>query len=176
MGMSTKTTTEEPQAEPDFGTPEARRNSFHVVVEQPDPEQRSSRRTRLENDMVRWYERRRYISTIQADALRRWHSDAHAAGLLPSCIGNYAQSIMGGQSELSDIRIAAQSRRNNAIKFLSTVPLFGRYAALMVDMLAVNDKFIGKWFFDNGYGTPHEAMVALDKITTALARHYGLTK
>lgn len=167
---------EEVVPENDFGTPEARRNAFHVVVEQPDPQDRKTRRIRLDNDMIRWYERRNHVSTIQADALRRWQADAYNAGIMPSCIGGYAQAIMGGSPDISDIRLAAQGRRNNAIRFLANLPMIGKFAALMIDTLAVNDKFIGKWFLDNGYGTPHEALVHLDKITTALAKHYGLTK
>ena len=159
-------------AESDFGTPEARRKSFHII-EQPDPEQRSSRRLRVENCIISWYERRDYLTTLQADALRRWQSDAYLSGLMPSCIGGYQQSVRGGQSELSDLRIAAQGRRANAIKFVAKL---GHNAVQLVDAVAVNGKSAGRWWMENIGGGANDAMLMLERLTNGLARHYGLAK
>lgn len=169
-------------SENDFGTAEARRRAFYVVTEQPDPQDRSSRRTRVETDYIRWYERRQFIPTIVADAYRKWGVDAYKCGLMPACIGSYGTSVVGGIAETSEIRMAAQGRRDNAIRFLAklgnigNLHAIGRYAARLADMLAVNDKPVGKWFSENGYGTPHEAIIALNVVGNALAKHYGLMK
>ena len=158
--------------EGDFGTPEARRKSFHII-EQPDPEQRSSRRLRVENCIISWYERRDYLTTLQADALRKWQSDAYLSGLMPSCIGGYQQSVYGGVSELSDLRIAAQGRRANAIKFVAKL---GHNAVQLVDAVAVNGKSAGRWWMENIGGGANDAMLMLERLTNGLARHYGLAK
>ena len=163
--------TEEP-SENDFGTPEARRQAFHII-EQPDPEQRASRRTRVEQDMVDYYLRRQYISVIQADALRKWQADAYLAGLLPACIGGYQQSIFGGQSELSDLRIAAGQRRANAIIFVQKLR---RDAAIFIDAVVVNGKSAGRWWMEHIGGPPSEALDIMGKLANGLARHYGIAK
>lgn len=156
----------------DFGTPEARRRAFWVV-EQPNPEDRSTKRIRVEQDMIDWYLRRQYITVIQADALRKWQADAYLSGLLPACIGGYQQSIYGGQSELSDLRIAAQSRRANAIKFVAKL---GHNAVQLVDAVAVNGKSAGRWWLENIGGPANDALVMLEKLANGLSRHYGLAK
>ena len=79
----------------DFGTDEARRRA-EWLFEQPDPRDRSTRRVRVVQDQVDWYAKRQYIAPSQADALRRWQSDAYLAGLMPSGTGSYGQRIMGG--------------------------------------------------------------------------------
>lgn len=163
--------TEEP-TQGDFGTPEARRRAFWVV-EQPNPEDRSTKRIRVEQDMIDWYLRRQYITVIQADALRKWQADAYLSGLLPACIGGYQQSIYGGQSELSDLRIAAQSRRANAIKFVAKL---GHNAVQLVDAVAVNGKSAGRWWLENIGGPANDALVMLEKLANGLSRHYGIAK
>jgi hypothetical protein len=157
--------------ENDYGTPEARRQAF-FVVEQPDPQDRSTKRIRIE-DNIEWYVKRSYLSRTQADALRKWQSDAYLSGIMPACIGSYAQQVTGGQSEISDMRLAAQSRRAHAIKFLSET---GRYAVKLIDAVAVDMKPAGKYFMLEGYGSPNDGMILLYKCTEALAKHYGLTR
>ena len=156
----------------DYGTPEARRRAFWVI-EQPNPEDRATKRIRVEQDMIDWYLRRSYITVIQADALRKWQSDAYLSGLLPSCIGGYQQSIFGGQSELSDLRIAAQSRRANAIKFVTKL---GRDAVSLIDAVAVNGKSAGRWWLEHVGGSANDALLMLEKLSTGLSKHYGLVK
>lgn len=164
--------TEQAQSqENDFGTPEARRQNF-FIVEQPDPQDRSTKRVRVE-DNIEWYVRRHYLTRPQADALKKWQSDAYLSGIMPACIGSYAQQVTGGQSEISDMRLAAQSRRSHAIKFLSET---GRYAVKLVDAVAVDMKPAGRYFMLEGYGSPNDALVLLAKSTEALARHYGLIR
>jgi hypothetical protein len=92
---------------------------------------------------------------------------------MPACIGSYAQQVTGGQSEISDMRLAAQSRRAHAIKFLSET---GRYAVKLIDAVAVDMKPAGKYFMLEGYGSPNDGMTLLYKCTEALAKHYGLTR
>ena len=111
--MAKRKQAEDPQGS-DFGTVEARRQAFHIV-EQPDPGDRATRRVRVEQDMVEWYLRRSYITTVQADALKKWQADAYLAGLMPACIGGYGQTVSGGTAEFSDMRVAAIARRGNAI-------------------------------------------------------------
>jgi len=162
---------EEPQ-ELDFGTVEARRQVFHVI-EQPDPQDRQTRRVRVEQDMVDWYLRRQYITTVQADALKKWQADAYLAGLMPACIGGYGQTVNGGTAEFSDMRVAAIARRGNAIIFLTNL---SKYAVPMVDAVAVNGKSAGRWMMEHEGGSPHEAMLWLQRFTDALGKHYGLTR
>jgi len=154
--MARKKQEEAPQGS-DFGTPEARRQAFHIV-EQPDPQDRATKRVRVEQDMVDWYLRRSYVTQIQADALRKWQSDAYLAGLMPACIAQYERRIPSGLDDLSDIRLAAQARRDNAIAFLT---VFGPNAVGMVEAVAVEGKsaghveikFSGKFFqcFSGGF-------------------------
>lgn len=160
--------------ENDFGTPEARRQAFHVVAEQPDPQDRATRRVRLE-DIIDWYFRRHYLTRTQADALRKWQADAYLAGIMPSCIGSYAQTIRGGQTEISDIRMAAKTRRSNAIGFLEKLPR-GRYLVLLVDAVAVQGQSAGKYFMTEGHGSPSDALTLLVTSAEGLAKHYGLTR
>lgn len=164
--------TEEQPAGNDYGTVEARRKAF-FIVEQPNPEDRSTKRIRVEQDMIDWYLRRQYITVLQADALRKWQADAYLSGLLPACIGGYQQSIYGGQSELSDLRIAAQSRRANAIKFVAKL---GHNSVQLVDAVAVNGKSAGRWWLENIGGPANDALVMLEKLANGLSRHYGLAK
>lgn len=159
------------KAPPDFGTPEARRQAFHVI-EQTDPNDRASKRVRVE-DNVEWYVRRHYLTRIQADALRKWQADAYLSGIMPACIGSYAQQVTGGQSEISDLRLAAQARRDNAITFLHKV---GRYAVKLIDAVAVDGRPAGRYFLHEGYGSPNDALILLSKCTEALAKHYGLVR
>ena len=173
MGQMTMPRRTEEPSESDFGTPEARRQAF-FVIEQPDPEQRASRRLRVETqDMVDWYLKRDLISQVQADALRKWHTDAYLSGLLPACIGGYQQSVRGGQSELSDLRIAAQSRRSNAIAFVTKLR---RDAAVFIDAVTVNGKSAGRWWMEHIGGPPSEALDIMGKLANGLARHYGIAK
>jgi hypothetical protein len=162
---------EDPQGS-DFGTVEARRQAFHIV-EQPDPGDRSTRRVRVEQDMVEWYLRRQYITVTQADALKKWQADAYLAGLMPACIGGYGQTVNGGTTEFSDMRVAAIARRANAIIFLTNL---SKYAVPMVDAVAINGKSAGRWIMEHVGGSPHEALVWLKRFTDALARHYGLAR
>ncbi len=170
--MARRTAKEESPHETDFGTPEARRQAFHVV-EQPDPQDRQTRRLRVEQDMVDWYLRRSYVTQIQADALRKWQSDAYLAGLMPACIAQYERRIPSGLDDLSDIRLAAQARRDNAIAFLT---VFGPNAVGMVEAVAVEGKSAGRWLMERTGGSPHEAMLLLARYTDGLARHFGLTR
>jgi len=162
---------EDPQGS-DFGTVEARRQAFHIV-EQPDPQDRQTRRVRVEQDMVEWYLRRQYITVTQADALKKWQADAYLAGLMPACIGGYGQTVNGGTTEFSDMRVAAIARRKNAIIFLTNL---SKHAVPMVDAVAINGKSAGRWMMEHVGGSPHEAMVWLQRFTDALARHYGLAR
>ena len=155
----------------DYGTPEARRQSF-FVVEQPNPEDRSTKRIRVE-DTIDWYVRRSYLTRIQGDALRKWQQDAYLSGLQPACIGGYQQSVRGGMSELSDLRLAAQSRRSNAIRFAGKL---GPYAAKLADAVAVDGKAAGRWWIEVVGGGANDAMLMLEKLTNGLARHYGIAK
>jgi hypothetical protein len=169
--MARRAKEESPQ-ENDFGTVEARRRAFHVV-EQPDPQDRQTRRLRVEQDMVDWYLRRSYVTQIQADALRKWQSDAYLAGLMPACIAQYERRIPSGLDDLSDIRLAAQARRDNAIAFLT---VFGPNAVGMVEAVAVEGKSAGRWLMERTGGSPHEAMLLLARYTDGLSRHYGLAR
>lgn len=159
--------------ETDFGTIEARRQAIQAIVEQPDPQDRASRRLRVENDMIAWYLVRGYVTQIQADALRKWQADAYLAGLMPACIGGYGQTVSGGTAEFSDMRVAAIARRGNAIIMLTNL---SKHAVPMVDAVAVNGKSAGRWMMEHVGGSPHEAMLWLQRFTDALARHFGLTR
>lgn len=121
--------------------------------------------------MVDWYLRRNYLTQVQADALRKWQGDAYLAGLMPSCIGGYQQAISGGREELSDLRIAAQSRRDNAMRAIAHL---SPYAVQLVDAVAVNGKSAGRWIMENLGGAPHDAMVWLQRYCDGLSKHYGL--
>ena len=127
----------------------------------------------MEQDMVEWYLRRGYITTVQADALKKWQADAYLAGLMPACIGGYGQTVNGGTAEFSDMRVAAITRRNNAIAFLT---VHSPYAVPMVDAVAINGKSAGRWIMEQLGGAPHDAMVWLQRFTDALSRHYGLAR
>jgi hypothetical protein len=155
----------------DYGTAEARRQSF-FIVEQPNPEDRSTKRIRVE-DTIDWYVRRSYLTAIQGDALRKWQQDAYLAGLQPACIGGYQQSVRGGQSELSDLRLAAQARRGNAIRFAGKL---GPYAAKLADAVAVDGKAAGRWWIETVGGPANDALVMLEKLANGLARHYSLVR
>ena len=170
--MAGRRKAEEPQVS-DFGTPEARRQAIKAIEEQPDPQDRATKRLRVENDMIAWYLVRGYITQVQADALRKWQSDGYLAGLLPACIGGYGQTVNGGTTEFSDMRVAAIARRTNAIIFLTNL---SRHAVTMVDAVAINGKSAGRWIMEHVGGSPHEALVWLKRFTDALARHYGLAR
>ncbi|MBU3675960.1 MAG: hypothetical protein FGM54_02095 [Chitinophagaceae bacterium] len=157
---------------PDHGPDEARRHA-HWHLEQPDPRDRSTRRVRVEQDQPQWYLRRGYITQPQADALQRWQADAYLAGLMPACIGGYQQAINGGESELSDLRLAAQARRNHAIEVLAQI---NPHAVAMLDAVAVQGQSAGRWFMQKVGGPPSEALEWLNKISTRLAKHYGFVR
>lgn len=127
----------------------------------------------MEQDIIEWYLRRDYISQAQADALKKWQADAYMAGLMPACIGGYGQAITGGVAEFSDLRVAAITRRTNAIAFLST---HSPYAVPMVDAVAINGKSAGRWIMEHLGGAPHDALVWLKRFCDALSKHYGLTR
>lgn len=170
--MANRKRKEEP-AESDFGTPEARRQAFHIV-EQADPQDRSTRRVRVEvQDQIDWLLKRDHIPQVVADALHIWQKHAFMCRLQPSCIGSYGQAIIGGVSEMSDMRLAAQASRDNAIKGLSTQ---SPYAVAMVDAVAVDGKAAGRWMMEQLGGSPHEALIWLNRFGMWLARHYGLTR
>ena len=169
--MARKKQEEAPQGS-DFGTPEARRQAFHIV-EQPDPQDRATKRVRVEQDMVEWYLRRSYITTTQADALKKWQADAYLAGLMPACIGGYGQTVQGGRADFSDMRIAAIARRANAIIVMTNL---SKHAVPMVDAVAVNGKSAGRWMMEHVGGSPHEAMIWLQRFTDGLVKHYGLAR
>ena len=169
--VQTMSKTEE-LAQGDYGTPEARRRAFWVV-EQPDPEQRASRRIRVEQSQPDWLLRRGHIQQVHADAFSIWSSDGYNSGLLPACIGGYQQSVRGGTSELSDIRLAAQARRANAIKF---VVKLRTDAALFLDAVILDGKAAGRWWMEHIGGNPSEAIDVLCKLGNGLARHYGIAK
>lgn len=126
-------------------------------------------------DIIDWYARRHYLTRHQADALRKWQADAYLAGIMPSCIGSYAQTIRGGQSDISDIRMAAKTRRSNAMAFLEKQPR-GRYCVLLMDAVAVQGQSAGKYFMTEGHGSPNDALTLLATSAEGLARHYGLTR
>lgn len=169
--MAKRKQAEDPQVS-DFGTPEARRQAFHIV-EQPDPQDRATKRVRVDSGLIDWYLRRDYLAQLQADALRKWQTDAYLAGLLPACIGGYGQSIRGGVAEFSDLKIAAISRRTHAIAFLAGL---APHAVAIVDAVAVNEKPAGRWMMENLGGSPNEALNMLRRYAGALARFYGLTR
>jgi hypothetical protein len=123
--------------------------------------------------MVDWYLRRAYLTQIQADALRKWQSDAYLAGLMPACIAQYERRIPSGLDELSDIRLAAQARRDNAIAFLT---VFGPNAIGLVEAVAVDGKSAGRWLMERLGGSPHEALLMLKRYADGLAGHYGLAR
>lgn len=171
--MTRKKGTEEApitQQENDFGTPELRRQAFHVV-EQPDPQDRATRRVRVETDMVSWYLRREYIKPKQADALRKWESDAYLAGILAPIIGNYQQAVSGGHEVISDLRMSAQGRRDNAIR---CVEQLDRDAVNLLDAVAVHSMGAGPYMKRLNGTYPHDALLLLCKLSDALVRHYGL--
>lgn len=172
MARRTKEESYPKAQEGDYGTPEARRQAFHVV-EQPDPQDRSTRRLRVSTGLLEWYLRRNYITRVQADALLRWQSDAYMAGLLPACISSYGQTIIGGVMEYSERKVAAITRRANAIKYLQ---VFGPHAVPIVDAVTVNEKPAGRWIMEQLGGTPREGMQMLERYSTALTKHYGLTR
>ena len=170
--MAKRKQAEDPQGS-DFGTPEARRQAFHIV-EQPDPQDRQSRRLRIEvQDQIDWYLKRGYLTQTQADALRKWQSDAYLAGLMPACIAQYERRIPSGLDHVSDVRMAAQTRRDHAIAFLA---IFGAHASLMVEAVAVDGKPAGRWLLERFGGSPHEAMIQLCRYADGLAKHYGLAR
>jgi len=154
---------------PDYGPDEARTHA-HWVFEQPDPRDRSTRRVRVEQDMVDWYLRRFYLDTHEADALKRWHADAYLAGLLPACVGSYQQAISGATGDLSNTRLAAQARRDHAISVLMTLH---RHAVQLVDAVALSGISAGRWMMQHNGGSPNEALNLLRRAATALAKHYG---
>ena len=160
------------QPDNDFGTDEARQRS-DWIVEQPDPRDRSTRRVRVLQDQIDFYLKRSYITLVEGDALRRWQSDAYLAGLMPSATGNYNQRIMGGQAELSDQRLAAQARRDNAIAFLTKL---SPHAVPLVDAVAVTGTSAGRWIVMHMGGSPHEAIEWLRKFAAGLAKHYGFAR
>ena len=168
--MAKRKQEDEPQ-EDDFGTPEARRQSFHIV-ERPDPNAKT-KRVRVDQGLTDWYLRRSYITQIQADALKKWQADAYLAGMLPACVGSYGQSIRGGIAEFSDLKLAAIARRTNAIAFMTA---HSPYAVPMLDAITINEKPAGRWIMEHLGGAPHDALVWLHRFTDALARHYGLTR
>lgn len=171
--MARRTAKEESPQENDFGTPEARRQAIHLV-EQPDPQDRQTRRLRIEvQDQIDWYLKRAYLTQVQADALRKWQSDAYLAGSMPGCIAQYERRIPSGLDHVSDIRVAAQARRDNAIAFLA---VFGAQAALMVEAVAVDGKAAGRWYLERFGGSPNEALKQLCKYADGLAKHYGLAR
>lgn len=174
MPRHQKSTTKElPQMdEIDFGSPEARDRADHVEIERPDPQSRE-RRIRLERETIDWYLRRDYITQTHADALRRWQADAYLAGLMPACIGSYGQKIVGGQAEISDLRLAAQERRANAIKTLQGLHFL---AVKLIDAVAVDGKSAGRHFMQEGHGSPNEAMTLLLRACESLAKHYGFAR
>ncbi len=169
--MARRKQQEDPQGS-DFGTVEARRQAFHIV-EQPDPQDRQTRRVRVEASMTEWLVRRGHIPQVVADALHKWWADAYFSGVQPACIGSYGQAINGGMSELSDMRIAAQARRDNAMKGLATL---SPYAVALVDAVAVDGKAPGRWMMEKLGGSPHEALIWLNRFGDWLARHYGLAR
>ena len=168
--MGRKQPPQEPQ-ENDFGTPEARRQAFSVV-EQPDPSDRSTRRTRVEQSQVEWYLRRHWINQVEADAGTKWGVDAYLCGLQPACIGGYQQAINGGDADVSDIRLAAQARRANAIKALEHI----RLGARLIDAVAVDGRNAGRFVMEHGLATPGEAVSILRYCLQILAKHYGLAR
>lgn len=124
-------------------------------------------------DQIDWYRKRAYLTQVQADALRKWQSDAFLAGLMPACIAQYERRIPSGLDSVSDLRMAAQARRDNAMAFLT---VFGPNAVGLVEAVAVDGKSAGRWLMDRLGGSPHEALLMLKRYTDGLARHYGLTR
>lgn len=161
----------EPEQESDFGTPEARRQASWVI-EQLDPNNRKSKRIRME-DNIEWYIKRHYLTQPYADALVRYRDDAYLAGVFPPCIGNYDQRVTGGRSELSDVRLASKARRDHAILLLTKL---NKRAVALVEAVAVDGKHAGPYFQSTGMGTPNEALTLLVRCCEALAKHYGLIK
>lgn len=161
----------EPEQESDFGTPEARRQASWVI-EQLDPNNRKSKRIRME-DNIEWYIKRHYLTQPYADALVRYRDDAYLAGVFPPCIGNYDQRVTGGRSELSDVRLASKARRDHAIVLLAKL---NKRAVALVEAVAVDGKHAGPYFQSTGMGTPNEALTLLVRCCEALAKHYGLIK
>ncbi len=157
--------------ESDFGTPELRRQGTWTI-DQLDPNNRASKRIRME-DNIAWYTRRHYLSQQQADALVRYRDDAFMAGIFPPCIGNYDQRVAGGKTELSDVRIAAQARRDHAINLLAKTHA---RAVALIEAVAVDGKMAGPYFLSTGMGTPNEALTLLVRCCEALGKHYGLIK
>jgi hypothetical protein len=162
---------ETPEQESDFGTPEARHQASWVI-EQLDPNNRKSKRIRME-DNIEWYIKRHYLTQPYADALVRYRDDAYLAGVFPPCIGNYDQRVTGGRSELSDVRLASKARRDHAILLLTKL---NKRAVALVEAVAVDGKHAGPYFQSTGMGTPNEALTLLVRCCEALAKHYGLIK
>lgn len=156
---------------PDFGTPEARRQASWVI-EQLNPNDRRSKRIRME-DNIEWYIKRHYLTQPHADALLRYRDDAYLAGVFPPCIGNYDQRVTGGKSEISDVRLAAQARRDHAIALLAKI---NKRAVALIEAVAVDGKHAGPYFQSSGMGTPNEALTLLVRCCEALGKHYGLIK
>jgi hypothetical protein len=157
--------------ESDFGTPEARRQASWVI-EQLNPNDRRSKRIRME-DNIEWYIKRHYLTQPHADALLRYRDDAYLAGVFPPCIGNYDQRVTGGKSEISDVRLASKARRDHAIALLAKI---NKRAVALIEAVAVDGKHAGPYFQSSGMGTPNEALILLVRCCEALGKHYGLIK
>jgi hypothetical protein len=157
--------------ESDFGTPEARRQASWVI-EQLNPNDRRSKRIRME-DNIEWYIKRHYLIQPHADALVRYRDDAYLAGVFPPCIGNYDQRVTGGKSEISDVRLASKARRDHAIALLAKI---NKRAVALIEAVAVDGKHAGPYFQSSGMGTPNEAITLLVRCCEALGKHYGLIK
>lgn len=159
--------------EPDYGSEAAIARANHWEIEQVNPQDRSTRRVRVERDPIDWYLRRNYVTMPQADALKRWQTDAYLSGLMPSCVGSYAQAVAGSRIDVSDTRLAAQARRANAIAFLQRI---GHWAVKLIDAVAVDGRPAGKYYLAEGTGTPNQALIHLVQISEALAKHYGYAR
>lgn len=168
----------------DFGSPEAIRQAHHAELEQADPNDITTRRIRVETDMITWYERRRLflspserqddrLNQIRADACRMLAAITYKAGQMPSCTGSYQPAITGRLSELSDSRIAAQTKLNHAIEFLNGV---GRDAFDLIEAVAVRGQSAGRYMLVKYGMSPHEALEALVKFSDRLAVHFGLKR
>lgn len=156
----------------DFGTAELHKR-HHTTMEQPDPNDLSTRRIRVENDQISWYSRRNYITQPQADALNRWQRDAYLAGLTPSCTGSFEPSVNGNVTDISDTRLAAQSRRDHAVKLLDGV--HQDFVAL-TDAVCLQGQSAGRYMLARFGTPPDEAMRMLQSCGQALAVHWGMER
>jgi len=160
----------------DYGPPEAKLRG-DGVVEQPDPNDRSTRRLRVCSDVIAWYEKRNYLDNAQARALETFGRDGYLAGLecLEASAGRLGGYCDGNVSAMSDARVAAGVRRGHALDMLDRLPP-KIVLRQIVDAVAIGGCFAGGYAMRRWGMSPSEALDVLRLGATRLAKHYGMSK